>query len=76
MDVDRIRDRIRRGDVLHMGFAGGMRVWWFEHPYEEIADTTMQTAARGHNGDMLLVEAFDSLFRWPGNSQTWLSAYG
>lgn len=59
-----------------MGFAGGGRVWWVEAPeYEEFGDADVEAAAVGHNGGPLLIEAGDSLFGWPGNSQTWRSAY-
>lgn len=73
--VDTIRQRILRGSTVHMGFAGGKRVWWMEDPYEEIDDATMRAAMRGHNGDLILVEAGDSLFGWEGCSQTWHSAF-
>ena len=71
MDVDGLRDLIRAGSTVHMGFAGGVRVWWIERPYVEVDDATMLAAAVGHNGEPLLVEAGDSLFDWEGNSQTW-----
>ncbi|RWK12513.1 hypothetical protein [Mesorhizobium sp.] len=75
--VDHLRDRLRRDAlVVRMGFAGGARVWWIEHPYEEFDDATMRAASVGHNGAPLLVEAGDCLFGWEGNSQTWRSAYG
>lgn len=54
-----------------MGFARGTRVWWIDRPYVEIDDAVMQAARAGHNGQELLVESGDSLFGWPGNSQTW-----
>lgn len=74
--VDVLRDRLRRHPlVVRMGFAGGVRVWWVEHPYEEFDDATMRAAAVGHNGAPLLVEAGDCLFGFEGNSQTWCSAY-
>jgi hypothetical protein len=80
MSVDEIRAAILAGAVVRMGFAPGpdgrnQRVWWIDDPYAEIDDAAMQVAMRGENGGPLLVEAFDSLFRWPGNSQTWLSIY-
>lgn len=73
--IDKIRDLIRSGATVHMGFAGGCRVWWIEHPYREIDDVDMLAAAEGHNGQPLLVEAGDCLFGWEGNSRTWRSVY-
>jgi hypothetical protein len=74
-EVDQIRDLIRAGATVRMGFAGGARVWWIEHPYVEIDDADMLVAAEGHNGQPLLIETGDCLFGWEGNSQTWRSAY-
>lgn len=72
MDVEALRSLFRAGGVVvRMGFSRGQRVWWIERPYVEVDDATMRTAATGHNGQPLLVEAGDSLFGWPGNSQTW-----
>ena len=73
--VDDIRQMLREGVTVHMGFSRGFPVWWIEHPYTEIDDMTLRVAARGHNGQPLLVEAGDSLFGWPGNSQTWRSVF-
>lgn len=76
MDVEALRQLFRAGGVVvRMGFAGGVRVWWIERPYVEIDDDTMRAARLGHNGQSLLVEAGDSLFGWPGNSQTWVPMF-
>lgn len=74
-EVEHVRSRILAGARARMGFAGGARVWWLEDPYEEVDDMTMRVAAYGGNGQPLLIEAGDCLFGWPGNSQTWISAY-
>lgn len=72
LDAEALRNLFRAGDlIVRMGFAGGVRVWWIDRPYTEIDDSTMRAALVGHNGQPLLVEAGDSLFGWPGNSQTW-----
>lgn len=76
MDADALRSLIRAGGiVVRMGLARGERIWWVEKPYIEVDDITMRMASIGHNGQPLLVEAGDSLFGWPGNSQTWLPAF-
>lgn len=75
MSIDAIRDRIRRGATVHMGFADGERVWWFENPYQPVSDRAMRKAAVSDNGQALLEEAGDSLFGWEGNSQTWRSVF-
>lgn len=75
MLVDDLRQRIRDGATVHMGFASGERVWWLEDPYVEIDDATMREAAVGHNGEPLLEESGDSLFGWRANSQTWRSIF-
>lgn len=76
MDVEALRQIFRGGGVVvRMGFAAGVRVWWVERPYIEIDDATMRLAAVGHNGQPLLAEAGDSLFGWPGNSQTWVPIF-
>lgn len=74
-DVDEIRNLIRAGATVFMGFAGGRRVWWIEHPYVEVDDEDFERISIGPNGGPLLVEAGDSLFGWEGNSQTWRSVY-
>lgn len=74
VSVDTVRQRILRGDIVRMGFAGGESVWWFDDPYEPVDDAVMQMAMLGHNGGPLLDESGDSLFGWEGNSQTWYYA--
>jgi len=71
VSVDHVRQRILRGDIVRIGFAGGDRVWWLDDPYEPVDDAVMQQAMLGHNGGPLLDEAGDSLFGMEGNSQTW-----
>ena len=73
--IDDLRQLILRGATLRMGFARGVRVWWVDHPYVEVDDATVASAAVGHNGAPLLAEAGDCLFGWRGNSQTWRSVY-
>lgn len=74
--IDDLRRLFRAGGVVvRMGFSRGRRIWWVERPYIEIDDLTMQQAARGHNGQPLLSEAGDSLFGWPGSSQTWVPVF-
>lgn len=75
MNADDLREIIRKGATFRMGFAEGGRVWWSEHPFIEVDDAVMQVACVGHNGQPLLVEAGDSLFGWPGWSQTWRSTF-
>lgn len=75
MSIDDLRSAIRRGAIVRMGFAGGERVWWLDHPYVEVHDDLMRKAMLGDNGAPLLEEAGDCLFGWQGNSQTWLSVY-
>lgn len=76
MDVEALRQLFRNGGVVvRMGYVRGAPVWWIENPYIEFDDDTMRVAARGHNGQHLLVEAGDSLFGWPGNSQTWIPLF-
>jgi hypothetical protein len=63
--------RIRAGDELHMQFTDGRRVWWFEQPHQVIPDKlAMKLIAAS---DSPIVEAGDSLFGLPLNSQTFLS---
>jgi hypothetical protein len=61
--------RLRRGDVLHMQIRNGRRQFWLESPHEVISDVQLYEAGRV----ISITEAFDSLFGWPGNSQTWHS---
>lgn len=73
--AEAVRKRILRGDAVHMGFADGVRVWWFEEPYWPVADGVMREVISGANGGPLLIEAGDSLFGWEENSQTWRSVF-
>lgn len=61
-------ERLARGDLIHMQIRGGRRQWWFEEPRADVTDATMQQVL----ADGSVGEAFDSLFRLPGNSQTWM----
>ena len=56
--------RLGRGHRIHMQYAGGRRVWWFEEPREEVTDAVMQSVLR----DGAVAEAGDSLFGLPLNS--------
>lgn len=75
LDVDAVRDRLRAGATLRMGFAGGCRVWWFEDPYGEVDDRVALAAIVGPNGGPLAEGCGDCLFGWPDNSQSWRSVY-
>lgn len=63
----KVAERLARGEHIHMQFREGKREWWFGAG-EKVSDATMQKIVR----DGLVGEAFDSLFRLPGNSQTWM----
>ncbi len=67
-----IVQRLKRGDVLHMAFVDGKRMWWFDCPYQPVSDIAVYRA--GH--EVELVEAGDSLFNLRNNSQTWMAARG
>lgn len=73
--IEQVRDIIRSGATVYMGYAGGARVWWTEAPYFEIDDEIMRVAAVGHNGQPLLEGSRDNLFGWEDISQTWRSVY-
>ncbi|RVD49509.1 hypothetical protein EN783_34380, partial [Mesorhizobium sp. M2D.F.Ca.ET.140.01.1.1] len=67
MTLDAIRSRLVAGDMLHMQLVEGQRIWWFEDPWEQIADGIAdRLKAAGE-----IVELGDSLFGITGNSQSW-----
>lgn len=66
--------RLLFGDVLHMEVNEGVRLWWFEGPYQIVEDRDVQEIAFGYAPLVCLVEAGDSLFRMAGNSQSWRAA--
>lgn len=73
--VEQVRDLIRSGATVHMGYADGLRVWWTESPYIEIDDEVMRAARTGHNGQPIIEGSCDCLFGWEDLSQTWRSVY-
>lgn len=68
MNLPHIEDRIERGELVYTGFTPEGRVWWLNEPYEEIEPETIRRLGNR------LVEMGDSLFGWPGFSQTWRAA--
>lgn len=66
--------RLLLGDPIHMEMKEGVRLWWFEGPYQIVLDEDVQKIAFSFAPLVRLVEAGDSLFRMPGNSQTWRAA--
>ncbi|MBB3297842.1 MULTISPECIES: hypothetical protein [unclassified Rhizobium] len=71
LKAENIIARIRAGDELHMQFTDGRRVWWFEQPHQVIPDKLAMKLLSA--SDSPIVEAGDSLFGLPLNSQTFLS---
>jgi hypothetical protein len=63
-----VEDRIDAGEPVRMAFEIDGRRWWLDDPYE---DVPAELVARLGNR---LIEAGDSLFGWPGWSQTWRAA--
>jgi hypothetical protein len=69
--------RLRRGDALRMELgASGARQWWFEEPHALVSPAIVQALTDGPRPAVRLVEALDSLFALPLNSQTYLAARG
>ena len=69
--------RLRRGDALRMELSGcGSRQWWFEDPHALVSPDIVQALTDGPRPPVRLVEAMDSLFRIPLNSQTYFAASG
>jgi len=62
--------RIRAGEPLHMQFVDGAQCWWLENPHTPVPDTV--AAELLADGDSI-VEAGDSLFGLPMNSQTFVA---
>lgn len=70
MKIEAVIKRLAAGDHLHLGFAKGKRLWWFEGPYQIVSEHVVHSAVR--EGSVAVIEAGDSLFGLKGNSQTWL----
>lgn len=71
MTPQQVADRLAAGDKIHMQLGeAGRRMWWFDSPHAVVSDKTMQAVQRAG----AVVEAGDSLFGLPQNSQTWLVA--
>ena len=69
--------RLRRGDALRMEIAAtGARQWWFEAPLAYVSSAVIASLTTGLRPPVRLVEAGDSLFALPLNSQTYLAARG
>ena len=68
--------RISRGDVIRMELRNGVRLWWFESPLAYVSDKIMSAVLFGHAPSARIMEAGDSLFGLPLNSQTWLPCAG
>jgi hypothetical protein len=64
-----VLSRLTAGDKLHMQLADGRREWWFEEPRLDVSDKLIQRLRA--SGEAPIVEAGDSLFGLPDNSQTW-----
>ena len=69
---DRIVRRIQAGDKLHMQLSDGKRAWWFESPYQRVADRVITKLLSDPASPIR--EAGDSLFGEPLSSQTFLLA--
>lgn len=68
--------RLARGDRLHMELRGAARQWGFETPYAIVSDKVVSAALFGVSSSLRVMEAGDSLFGLPMNSQTWLPIAG
>ncbi len=64
------KTRLVRGDRILMEMRDGARQWWFEGPYAAVSDKVMRRLIERPQS-VRLVEAGDSLFGMPANSQTW-----
>ena len=65
-------ERLKRGERLHMQLLDGKREWWFEAPLARVSDAKVAGLLFGHAPSARVMEAGDSLFGLPMNSQTWL----
>ena len=66
------KERLVRGDRLHMELGrAGARLWWFEAPLARVGDDVV-SAVLFDAAPAQIMEAGDSLFGLPLNSQTWL----
>lgn len=68
--------RLACGDRLHMELRDGGRLWWFEMPLAYVSDKTISAILFGQGASARVMEAGDSLFGLPYNSQTWLPCAG
>lgn len=73
---DQVKVRLAHGDRLYMELRGGSRLWWFENPLAHVSDKTLSGLLFGHEPVARVMEAGDSLFGLPMNSQTWLPCAG
>lgn len=73
---DQASGRLQRGDRLHMELREGTRQWWFESPYALVSENVVGSLVFGHGASVRMIEAGDSLFGLPMNSQTWLPVQG
>ena len=64
--------RLERGDTLRMELRNGSRLWWFESPLAHVSDKIASALLFGARSPVRIMEAGDSLFGLPLNSQTWL----
>ena len=69
-----VEARLARGDRLRMELRAGQRQWWFEDPYAIVSDRTIAKLLAADASLARVIEAGDSLFGLPMNSQTWISA--
>lgn len=70
-DIDKVRQRLLRGEKLHMQFVADRRVWWFDQPHWVVPSKLMDRMLSDPHSP--LREAGDSLFGLPRNSQTYLA---
>jgi hypothetical protein len=70
MTVAAVLTRLRAGEKLHQQIVDGRRQWWFDDPFQDVADAVV-TSIRS-SGEFALVEVGDSLFGLPENSQSWI----
>lgn len=71
--VNDVIARIRAGERLHMQFADGQSVWWFEQPHEVVPNKVMALVLADPMSP--LRDAGDSLFGLPMNSQTFIAEF-
>lgn len=74
MSRERTLARIQAGEKLHMQFVDGKRIWWFDQPHQVVPDKVISRILSEPSSS--LMEAGDSLFGLPLNSQTFVSHMG